>query len=201
MLWIYDSQTVLKTFFFLALLNFLCIMHSISYLPLLKIGELTPCVWLSVRWFDSLTQGCKSAILNSRKSTQSRCCGNDSPDTEGRRDHGVCARVGSAPSDSEWWRTAKISGTEWLQAKANLHVRSWRWYACQVVILFAKSQWPVPIGLGPDFICLSLKVSVSASVSQKFLMLSRLARAISFLVRWLTHWKDGLIISTVLGTP
>lgn len=108
----------------------------------------------------------------------------------------MCARVDNASSDSEWRRTAKTSGTEWLEAKAHLHVRSWRWYECQVVILFTKSQWPVPTRPEPDFICLSLNVSAQASVSQKGH--SWLAHFISFPIRRLTHWKDARSLAQCL---
>lgn len=89
-----------------------------------------------------------------------------------------------------------------IGSEADLHVRSERWCVCQAIVLFVQSQWPLPIGPGPDFICLSWSLSVG-TVSQKGPSRCPVdfAHSILSLIRWLTHWKADLVLCPVFPGP
>lgn len=101
------------------------------------------------------------------------------------------------------FRMMKGNEDKWARmigSEADLHVRSERWYVCQAIILFVQSQWPVPIGPGPDFICLSWSLSVGTYFSEGRCPLD-FAHFMLFLIRWLTHWKADLVLCTVFPGP
>lgn len=89
-----------------------------------------------------------------------------------------------------------------IGSEADLRVRSERRYVCQAIILFVQSQWPVPIGPGPDFICLSWSLSVGTYFSEgPFSMPSGLCSFHSVPHRWLTHWKADLVLCSAFPGP